>query len=182
MKLYTGKKFGYLTAISLNEVVKIKTAKYVARKYFWNYVCDCGTKVIRERQSVRVSLKKKYNISCGCKSGLPEQEASFNAFYRGYEYGAKKRKLEFSLSKEEFKEISLKNCYYCNSYPNKERKATPYLNGYFVGNGIDRLINNIGYSKDNSVPCCTVCNFAKGTMNFDDFKSWINKVSIQLNK
>lgn len=42
-------------------------------------------------------------------------------------------------------------CYYCKM---KDKK---YLNG------IDRLNNSIGYMRNNTVPCCDICNNLKNT-------------------
>lgn len=47
---------------------------------------------------------------------------------------------------------------------------------YLKINGIDRVDSNIGYTKDNSVPCCKYCNFAKHTMSEDDFYVWVKRV------
>ena len=37
-------------------------------------------------------------------------------------------------------------------------------------NGIDRLDSSLGYTKDNIVTCCKICNYAKNKMKFEDFK------------
>lgn len=41
-------------------------------------------------------------------------------------------------------------CYYCNQ---------PFKT---VGSGLDRLDNNKGYTKNNVVPCCGICNLIRG--------------------
>ena len=43
------------------------------------------------------------------------------------------------------------NCSYC------KRKLLPS-----AGGGLDRLDNSRGYTKDNVVPCCGICNIARG--------------------
>jgi len=65
---------------------------------------------------------------------------------------ATRRKIEMLLTLEEYKSIISKPCFYCN-----------YLLGSPVekGCGIDRLNNNIGYTVDNSVSCCRICNQIK---------------------
>lgn len=65
------------------------------------------------------------------------------------------------ISKAEFEEISSKNCHYCGT------------NG---PNGIDRYDNSIGYIKDNCVPCCKHCNYAKGALDIKDFRLWIKRI------
>lgn len=42
--------------------------------------------------------------------------------------------------------------------------------------GVDRIDFNIGYVKENCLPCCTTCNIAKHTHDVDYFKNWIVKV------
>jgi hypothetical protein len=39
----------------------------------------------------------------------------------------------------------------------------------FRHNGIDRLVNDGGYSAENSVPCCWTCNRMKSDMSAADF-------------
>ena len=43
-------------------------------------------------------------------------------------------------------------------------------------NGIDRIDNNIGYTNENSVPCCKTCNFAKNILSESQFYLWIKKI------
>ena len=43
-------------------------------------------------------------------------------------------------------------------------------------NGIDRLDSSKGYTIDNCVSCCSVCNTAKLEMDVDDFKEWVVRV------
>jgi hypothetical protein len=71
--------------------------------------------------------------------------------YRTLCFNAKKRGYEVSLTLEEFTTLRNNACFYCTG-------PLP-----LVGHGLDRLDNNEGYSKDNVVPCCTICNKARGT-------------------
>lgn len=76
--------------------------------------------------------------------------------YNIYKKGAKKRNLEFDLTKEEFYELTRQSCFYCGNLINY--------------NGIDRVDSSEGYSLKNCVPCCDVCN----KMKLDyDLKFWI---------
>jgi len=84
-----------------------------------------------------------------------------------YEYkkNAKVRNLIFELDLEYF--IWLKNqpCYYCGQFVEKNKKM-----------GIDRIINTIGYIKDNCVPCCRICNQAKWKLTENEFIEHCNKI------
>ena len=64
------------------------------------------------------------------------------------------------------------NCFYCGQLPSRE-KVTRGNNGSFVYNGIDRKDNNKGYSIDNVVSCCSICNRAKHTILFNEFIQWL---------
>ena len=70
-------------------------------------------------------------------------------YYKEYINGALKREYEFLLSFEEFSELIDKECIYCNH------------NIFEEVNGIDRIDNLKGYTKENTVPCCEMCNRIK---------------------
>jgi hypothetical protein len=72
-----------------------------------------------------------------------------------------KRGLVFELTFEQVKEIINKPCTYCG----KENCR-----------GIDRIDSNIGYTIENSVPCCFTCNGMKRAMGVEDFKEHIQKI------
>lgn len=64
---------------------------------------------------------------------------------RAYKHFDKQRGLEFNLDEEWFNEhIGPAPCYYCGL---KDPKM-----------GLDRLDNALGHTKENCVPCCTICN------------------------
>lgn len=56
------------------------------------------------------------------------------------------------------------------------------MNGAFTYNGIDRLNNDEGYTVENTVTCCSVCNRAKHTMGFEAFRAWIARVYTHIYK
>lgn len=133
-------------------------------------MCDCG--VTKEIPAGRVTNK---NItSCGCQKKLPEKEASFNHLYDKYRRGALYREYEFKLTKEEFRTLTSSNCFYCNIEPHQKVQQNTY-NGQYTYNGIDRVDNKLGYTIDNVVPCCGVCNQLKGSL---DTKIFIEKIKL----
>jgi hypothetical protein len=77
-----------------------------------------------------------------------------------YRNNARKRNIEFKLTSEEFIKICPSNCYYCGN----------------KSNGVDRKYSNIGYTKDNCLPCCSKCNFIKNTTPFNEFVDTIKKM------
>jgi len=106
---------------------------------------------------------------------LPPGEASFNMMYRSYKAGAKRRNLEFSLTKEQFKNITSCHCYYCDAPPTYLYGRKELKNGKYPGNGVDRLDNAEGYVLGNCVACCITCNNAKRELSVPDFFEWIRR-------
>jgi len=66
------------------------------------------------------------------------------------------------LTEKEFKTYWKKQCYYCGD----EIKLI----------GLDRKDNVIGYTINNIVPCCEVCNRMKMIMHHDDFIKQCDKI------
>jgi len=63
-------------------------------------------------------------------------------------YRAKKRKLEFSISLNDYTRLLKNPCYYCGQI----------TFGFEVGCGLDRINNKKGYILGNVLPCCGDCN------------------------
>lgn len=102
--------------------------------------------------------------------------ATRNGVVRSYRtYCAKSRNLECALSEDDFDALFSGNCCYCGVPPSNTIKyATSSL--AFTYNGIDRVDNNIGYTVENCVSCCTVCNKAKMVMSEQEFAGWVCRV------
>lgn len=155
--------------------------------HLWRCVCDCGKDALVRAQS----LKEGLSTSCGC-FGLERQREALRRFrkdpgmssisvsYGSYKHSAKKRKLEFSITKAEFIEFVLKPCHYCGSEPtrfiklyNKKLSAEGMDRSEIRINGIDRLDNSKGYVLGNMVTCCKTCNVAKHALSMEDFSAWV---------
>jgi hypothetical protein len=54
-------------------------------------------------------------------------------------------------------------------------------NGTFTRNGIDRKDNSKGYTIDNVVSCCFICNKGKWTQSVGEFKTWLTRVNNHMN-
>lgn len=176
VNIQIGKKYGRLLILSYAGINKFKNRMY-------NCICDCGKEI-----TVRLtSMKSGHSTSCGCYIAectkerfiKPEGEASFNALYGSYRKSAKNRNHEFTLSKDEFREITLQDCFYCGVAPSQFRNHS-YVNGFYIHNGIDRVDNNIGYDKENCVACCEWCNRMKLNYSLSEFEEQIEKVYLNL--
>jgi hypothetical protein len=77
--------------------------------------------------------------------------------YNTYINRAKNKNIEWSLTKEQFIEITNKVCYLCGKKTDNNHK-----------NGIDRIDNNQGYVAENVKPCCGECNYMKKNYNIDE--------------
>jgi hypothetical protein len=82
---------------------------------------------------------------------------NINYAYQGYNYKCEIKKINFELTKEQFDEIVIKPCYYCEIIQDK---------GF---NGIDRMDSSKGYELDNCVSCCDECNTMKGALDNTTF-------------
>jgi len=171
----SGQKFGRLT---VNKYTG--RSKGQSKHSIWECICDCG----KIKDVVSTSLTRGLTRSCGCyhieKAGnnqkkLIEGEASFNLLLATYKKGAKKRDLVWKLTIEQFQFLTKGTCYYCGIEPQQFIKRND-LNGYYLHNGIDRIINSMGYYKENCVSCCGVCNWLKNTMNQHDFLNHIARI------
>lgn len=119
-------------------------------------------------------LKYKANTHRG-RPPIPESGSHINSIYKNYEGSARVRGIRFGLTKEQVVGIITQACHYCGRAP-IDRKNGPNLSGTFAWTGIDRVDPEGDYEVNNCVPCCPRCNFAKGTMNGDEFREWVRAV------
>jgi hypothetical protein len=172
VKDLTGQRFGRLEVISLKEERRIYSSQ---TKVVWICRCDCG----KTKEVTSASLSSGTSTSCGCYSlelvTLPYGESSKNSVWTSYTGKAKKKNLEFSLTKEEFFKLTKENCFYCGTEP-KNTYVRPRNNGGYLFNGIDRVDNKRGYTLENTVSCCKNCNYAKNILSQEDFFNMIKKI------
>jgi hypothetical protein len=70
-----------------------------------------------------------------------------------------------------------------NAYKRQREKVNKPIDWDFYNakivntNGIDRVINTVGYTVNNCVPCCFVCNKAKSDRDLDEWNSWLNRIA-----
>lgn len=170
-----GKKFEYLAVIK-----RVGADKH--RHVIWKVKCVCG----KIYNVLGQNLRNGNVRSCGCKYSELRGEvngqkklkgvSNMNTIFYLYKRNAKKRNIDFCLTKNEFKEITAKNCFYCNTKPSNEYKGHSESNGSFIYNGIDRIDNTKGYVIDNCVPCCKFCNWMKKDLTVERFLSHIEKI------
>lgn len=177
-----GDKYGKLTV--LEEVNKSFGGR---KRYLLKCRCDCGNYTVAEKSKVRAGA----TTSCGCVQAetrknlgslnkKPTGVSAFNEVYGAYVKGAKIRGYSFELTKEEFAEIIVKPCIYCGD-EGTQLRTRKSENGSFRYTGIDRYDNTKGYTKDNCVPCCKVCNRIKTDMSIEDMETQLEKIMSRKN-
>lgn len=125
--------------------------------------CVCGNVFPRLQSHYDRIIKLK---SCGCKPAIEEDDA-WKRIHKQWIYGITKRRKEYHqsfLTIDQFKMLSLGDCYYCGIYPARDTR----IRGYYI-NGIDRIDNNIDYEFSNCRSCCTSCNFSKHIKSEEEF-------------
>jgi hypothetical protein len=81
-----------------------------------------------------------------------------------YRLSSLERNIIFELTINDFETMNEnKKCYYCGDEIDKVR--------------LDRIDNKIGYTKENIVMCCMLCNFMKGEFNQISFIDQCKKIA-----
>jgi len=172
----TSRRFGKLVVIRFHERIKGKWHN----DNFWWCRCDCGN----EKAINSIYLRYGDTKSCGClrhKLRKATGEVAITILYGIYKRMAKNRNLCWEFTKDEFKEITSSNCAYCGAPPSLDTKRKD-INGNYLYNGIDRVDNKLGYTKNNCLPCCNMCNMAKRTHGLQIFVEWIDRISSHRSK
>jgi hypothetical protein len=181
----SGQVFGCLTAIKPIGYFFDKNKK---RKMSFLCLCVCGSQVIARTNNLKVSHKQGRPVSCGCKNSLRTIEfnkltktkmwrCTKSSVLQSYKAGAKSRKIPFLLTKDSFYELTQQNCFYCERPPSMVRQARNGKLSNFIYNGIDRVDSSKGYTKDNCVSCCKLCNKMKLDFDLKDWLSTIEKIA-----
>jgi 5-methylcytosine-specific restriction endonuclease McrA len=103
------------------------------------------------------------------KEGTPEYR-SMKRVYKHYVRQCRIRNVYWELTVDQFKVLTSSNCAYCGKQPTNRRSNYLY-------SGIDRKNNKQGYTLDNSVPCCKVCNSIKGAhLTFEEMRAAMEAV------
>ena len=164
---YIGIRFGKITIVNqyyLESGMNLRV----------DYICDCGYKTTNK--AFEKVKKQKMCIKCSrTNTHKINKETSFNMLFNEYARSARIRHLSFDLTKKQVAELTKGKCFYCGSDPsNVMRKDAK--SGSYVYNGIDRRDSNKGYTLENSVSCCKLCNIAKWDLSTKDFLNHIKRI------
>lgn len=154
--------------------------------------CFCGTVFSIKRKSIRTGSVK----SCGCLTReLRYKEpgvAAHAKIFATYRANAKSRSLEFSLTRDEVRNLVTKPCDICgdgpvpyNPYIKKDgsmiKGNSPIAKetadrAWILSNGIDRINNEIGYILSNCQTSCFPCNEMKMDTSYSVFLNQVRKI------
>jgi hypothetical protein len=148
----------------------------------WSVHCDCGNEFI----ATSGDLRRGHTTSCGCfrvqKMKLQRHAARYSVrgeylkhtVLKSYQINSKKRGYSWGLSDAQFFDLISLPCHYCGAPPSNLKRQKIYSLKY---GGLDRKDNTAGYTEENVVPCCKVCNFCKKAMTYDEFIDYLNRIS-----
>lgn len=167
----TGRVFGELTGVRVGP--RGRYGKQSSARWFC--LCSCGNETLVHVQLLLSGRTK----SCGCyrKRFRVVSDAPINDLLCQYKRGARDRNLSFELTKEQFVSLTSSRCSYCGCHPSENKTIESHLGLRYDWNGIDRKNNQLGYTVENSLPCCYICNQAKHTLSHDKFIDWLDRVS-----
>jgi hypothetical protein len=179
-----GQKFGKLTILEI-----FRKDKYYHKSA--KCICDCG----KEHSTYLTSLISGDCKSCGClrlSKNNREDIIWKRYFYQGFTKNKprdKRKNLIHTLELLDFKKLCLLPCFYCGTIYDRELLDNDLNNSIKIKsnttikcNGIDRINSNIGYTKENCVPCCKKCNLMKNVLSVKDFEEHIFKIFNHLTK
>lgn len=140
--------------------------------------CACG--IVRTKWAYSF----KDNMSCG-SCAQKNRAARIDPLvlvirkqFSNYKASARSDNREFELSFEEFWELILNDCKYCGDAPSRAYVKQGIVNKV---NGVDRIDSSRGYTADNTVSCCTICNMMKRDLPIDIFEQQVSKIYVNLN-
>ncbi len=180
----SGKRFGKLIAV---EPVKKRTEQGLVQ---WRCKCDCGkeAKITASHlitgtkscgclcQAKETRIKRGKTISKALRKRYPKGHAGRTQLLISYKGGSRKRGIGWALSNEHFDKLTQGLCYYCGIPPMQFSKSVGE-HGAYTHNGIDRVDNTKGYTVENCVTCCKICNTAKRDLTLTEFLDWVARIS-----
>jgi hypothetical protein len=137
----SNQKFGYLTAISIDET------KTNSNHTYWNCKCICGN--FRSLQTYQLTSGKV--TSCGCKNPHRRKNSLISNHKRMYSVYSTMIARCHNPNSISYKYYGAKNIFVCDEWKNDFSTFVEWAdnNGYNDSLSIDRIDNTKGYSPDN---------------------------------
>lgn len=161
----SGKVYGNLKVIRPHD-------ESTGKVLLWELEClVCGTRCRAQSSDLRRG-RRDYCSVCRDKKS---KEMPYVCLFGNYRRNAERRNIAWELSFDEFMELIHSDCVYCSRPPSQTLKKKGWRNGA-IYNGIDRVDNDLDYTKENSVSCCKFCNLSKSRWSVSEFIGWLNEV------
>ena len=172
-----------LEGMTFGRLQVLKETDKVGKDIAYLCLCSCG----KEKRVSARHLRSGATRSCGCfsaeikfqngkKNRNPDRNhVLLHGLYAKFKNEARKRGIEMSMSFSVFSELVLSDCFYCGDSP-KNKFVYSFTGEHIFHSGIDRVDSNKGYSENNSVPCCWMCNCAKNKYSTEEFVGWLVRV------
>ena len=129
----------------------------------------------------KLLLECDFRPSCCIDQTERKISSAFTSVYHQYKAGATKRGYSFNLTKDQLRKLTSSDCYYCKKPPSNKQRQFNGSGGEYIYNGVDRMDNNKGYSLENCLPCCSICNHAKHNLTYDQFVEMVVRIFQTLN-
>lgn len=160
------------------------------KKLYYKCLCkNCNQSLIVRKDSIYHKSKNKGCILCRKHNGntsithagnykIPTLQSCYNIYKYRYKKNASNRHIEWNLSDNDFNKLVNEPCHYCGALPNEIKSMQRYnkTNTPFKVNGIDRKDSKLGYTVENCVPCCPICNQMKMDLDYTDFLTHIELI------
>lgn len=133
----------------------------------WNnnrklYVFKCLTEGCSNEIRVGIAPSQLSRSTGHCTS-CNRKGKPYGTLFARLEANAKKKQVKLDLSYEEFLDFTkVKRCTYCQSEIDWKEHGKSGENT--VAYNLDRMDSSKGYSKENCVVCCKICNWSKNDL------------------
>lgn len=173
MRAEPGTTFGLWTVVARGEPARSGRPRVLCR-------CECGLERLVQIGNLvsggSRSCGRKPCIDRGLGRRLPPGDQARNFIFLNYQSTARAKAREWALTREQFETLTASACSYCGTPP-ANRTKDRWGDGAFVYSGLDRVDPNLGYTIDNVVPACIICNRAKTNMTIEEFRAWLRRAA-----
>ena len=185
--IIAGEKYGKYTAIES----KILVTKSGLKTWKWLCKDEKGREILKRKidlldQLTEEELLRRQTINTDDSvKNHTNQMGIRRRYFSEYKRNSSAKNHNFEIDFDYFNQLISSNCYYCGRKPIEttrwkscEHKTQPRLKH----NGIDRVDSNIGYTQDNTVSCCSMCNIMKNVYSQKDFLDQATRIHLFNNK
>jgi hypothetical protein len=142
-----------------------------------NYKCRCICGAIGHKIPGRDLISGKRRACRGCMAGGSQEKTLFNQLISRYKFSASRFGRSFELTDDQALLFFKADCSYCGKLPSSFVKPSrKNVRLGFPYNGIDRVDNTIGYTPNNCVTCCKICNHMKHILTEEEFLAHVKQI------